>query len=655
MIPFRISLFVGCWLGIHFAQAQETEVPDRMEFAGVQLRINRDARVLIGKNAWLLRKNDAYFRATIERFDLYMPIVERVLAEEKLPNDFKYLVVQESSLVSDAVSTSNAVGYWQFKRASALEVGLRVDDDVDERKHIIASTRGAAKYIKRNNFYLNNWLAALLSHYAGMGGARNLVPEWTNATRLDITKDTHWYVLKFLAHKVAFEQGRAMPPRRDALPGLVLLEYRNAGGQSLKQISRDLAVDPAQLAFYNKWLDHARVPEDKPYVVIVPAPTDRLTELIAKTGSPFRPTDPGSEAVASIQPLLSTAGGAVFPILKRRRADRRYTINGKPGIQARRGDSPARLAELGGVSTEKFLRFNDLQPNDRLVAGGVYYLKKKRRSAVVEEHVAVAGERPWDISQRYGVALEALLRKNRMTKTEQLRPGRVLWLRKVRPSGTPVEIRDVPGLPSVMVARNKSAAQPKPLAPSVRTEPPAEKVALPEAPLINESPKVVAVASPVPTAGTGSPPRRPAEPAVEEAVAPVLEDRALYSPPPASTLPPAKRDATTHQARPGQTLYAIARLYGVTVADLRRWNGLAEADGVQTGQTLRVDGPAEGAGEAMSPPDSKADKFAEHTVQPGDTVYKIARTYGATVEQLLAWNGKKDAVLSVGEVLKVKK
>ena len=519
MILFRVSLFAGCWLGIHLAQAQETEVPGRMEFAGVQLRINDDARALIGKNAWLLRKNDDYFRATIERFDLYMPIVERVLAEENLPNDFKYLVVQESSLVSDAVSTSNAVGYWQFKRASALEVGIRVDDDVDERKHIIASTRGAAKYIKRNNFYLNNWLAALLSHYAGLGGARNLVADWTNATKLDITKNTHWYVLKFLAHKVAFEQGRtAMTPRRNALPDLVLLEYGNAGGKSLKQISRDLAVDPTQLEFYNKWLDHARVPDDKPYVVIVPAPASQLTELITKTGSPFRPTDPGSEAVASIRPLSPvTTGGAVFPILKPRRAAQRYTINGKPGIQARAGDSPARLAELGGVSTEKFLRFNDLQPNDRLVSGQVYYLKKKRRYAEVEEHVAVAGETPWDISQRYGVTMKALLRKNRMTKTEKLRPGRVLWLRKVRPSGTPAEIRDVPALPSVMVAQDKSATKAKLPAQPVRTEPFAEKVALPETPLINESPKVVAEERPAPTSDAGSTPR-PSAPTAEETV-----------------------------------------------------------------------------------------------------------------------------------------
>ena len=206
-----------------------------------------------------------------------------------------------------------------------------------------------------------------------------------------------------------------------------------------------------------------------------------------------------------------------------------------------------------------------------------------------------------------------------------------------------------------MVAQNKSVTKLKALGQSARTEPSAEKATLPEEPLINESPKVVAVGSPAPSSGADSAPRPSTEPAVGAVVDTLaLEEKAFYSLPPVSTAS-AQRDLETHQAQPGETLYAISRRYGVTVADLRRWNGLAETDGVKTGQTLRVAGPAESAGEATAEPNPKADEFAEHTVQPGDTVYQISRTYGVTVEQLLAWNGKKDATLSPGEVLKVKK
>ena len=87
---------------------------------------------------------------------LYFPIIENIFKEEGVPDDFKYLSLQESGLISDAVSTSNAVGFWQFKDFTAREVGLRVDKQIDERKNIVSSTRGAAVYLKRNNFLMNN-------------------------------------------------------------------------------------------------------------------------------------------------------------------------------------------------------------------------------------------------------------------------------------------------------------------------------------------------------------------------------------------------------------------------------------------------------------------------------------------------------------------
>ena len=71
-----------------------------------------------------------------------MHFVEEILKRQGIPEDFKYLAIQEGEFISDAVSSSNAVGFWQFKKASAQELGVRVDAAVDERKHIIASTVG---------------------------------------------------------------------------------------------------------------------------------------------------------------------------------------------------------------------------------------------------------------------------------------------------------------------------------------------------------------------------------------------------------------------------------------------------------------------------------------------------------------------------------
>jgi membrane-bound lytic murein transglycosylase D len=134
------------------------EVPNKIQFAGLDLYLDEGAKQIVRQHGQGLVKNPKFYRQMTERADAYFPIVEKVFAEEGLPNDFKYLCIQESGLVSNVVSSSKAVGYWQFKAETATDVGMRVDDQIDERMHIVSSSRGAAKYLKKNNQYMNNWV-----------------------------------------------------------------------------------------------------------------------------------------------------------------------------------------------------------------------------------------------------------------------------------------------------------------------------------------------------------------------------------------------------------------------------------------------------------------------------------------------------------------
>src|SRR5688572_16134864 len=111
--------------------AQPPQVPSRMDFAGITLIIHDDARREIQADVDALTKSPKHYNIKVERAKSYFPIIEKVFAEEQLPDDFKYLSLQESALIADAVSTSNAVGFWQFKDFTAIEMGLRVDREVD--------------------------------------------------------------------------------------------------------------------------------------------------------------------------------------------------------------------------------------------------------------------------------------------------------------------------------------------------------------------------------------------------------------------------------------------------------------------------------------------------------------------------------------------
>ncbi len=105
--------------------------------------------------------------------------------------------------------------------------------------------------------------------------------------------------------------------------------------------------------------------------------------------------------------------------------------------------------------------------------------------------------------------------------------------------------------------------------------------------------------------------------------------------------PPAA--TTVHTVRSGDTLAAVATRYGVTMAQLVEWNGLASADHIRVGQELTIHG-------------GRPDKTTQltYTVQPGDTVSGVAERFGVTSSQVMEWNGIQDASkLRVGRTLKL--
>ncbi|MEJ2005732.1 MAG: transglycosylase SLT domain-containing protein, partial [Cyclobacteriaceae bacterium] len=114
----------------------QPRVPSRMQFADITLKIKDDARREIQEDVNKLTKNPKFFNIYVQRARTYFPIIERIFREEGVPDDLKYLVIQESALISVAVSSADAVGFWQFKDFTAKEMGLRVDRIVDERKNI---------------------------------------------------------------------------------------------------------------------------------------------------------------------------------------------------------------------------------------------------------------------------------------------------------------------------------------------------------------------------------------------------------------------------------------------------------------------------------------------------------------------------------------
>jgi LysM repeat protein len=107
---------------------------------------------------------------------------------------------------------------------------------------------------------------------------------------------------------------------------------------------------------------------------------------------------------------------------------------------------------------------------------------------------------------------------------------------------------------------------------------------------------------------------------------------------------------STHVVQPGENLYRIALRYGTTILALASANGIAEPTQIRVGQTLVIPGGSSGSSTPSSPPTTTAGQT--HTVQRGETLSAIARRYGVSVWVLARANSLANPSLIVtGQVL----
>lgn len=132
----------------------------------------------------------------------WFPQIEPILKEEGIPDDFKYLAVIESSL-DNAVSPAGASGFWQLMKETAIELGLVVNEEVDERFHPIKSTRAACKYLKKSYQKFGNWTLVAAAYNRGNGGIEQAMETQKVKTYYDLllNEQTNRFVFRILALK----------------------------------------------------------------------------------------------------------------------------------------------------------------------------------------------------------------------------------------------------------------------------------------------------------------------------------------------------------------------------------------------------------------------------------------------------------------------
>ena len=734
----RLSLLLLASLCCVKSMAQD--LPRSLYIGSVNVKIEGDARAVIEREIDNLNANQKYLNNLVAKMNLYFPIIEKILAEEGIPDEFKYLCVQESAFNPDAVSTSNAIGFWQFKRETATEVGMRVDGVVDERKHIAAATKGAAVYLSRNNLILKNWVSTLLSYRLGLGAVRRMTDiDWAYKNEVTVNSSTDWYVLRFLAYRHFLEKQYKNSKTNTATT--YLFEYNNSRGKNLTDIAQELDIPLADVVVNNPWLKSSTVPDDKDYIVYLPVNNQQYLDLKLKNDQQKFSEDQVAVSQDLGFPVLVrltqvyTANEPIF-----------YEINGKKGVLAIQGDTPESIAARAGMNLKRFLKFNDIDENDRIIPNEVYYLKKKDSRAVVAYHTVLGYETMWKISQMYGIQMESLLEKNRMTQIQRLQKGRLLWLIETRPEGQSIEYVQSPDDKPYVVPQEPPVVKKSPVNQPVNvkvvpqnTQP---EVTVFETKTDNSataSTKPVVVNETRPTVSTPveivktTPVYTPQPSNTSVTSKPV--STTVYSPPPVTSVSNKKNSKAvkSHVVEPKQTFFSISRMYNMSVDELYSLNDMYSGSPLRIGQTIRVyqssSSPVTGAikeGEVVTaiytypaenqpppnttttttvvrevvttsptpttstpvaipntststtvyqptannssttvytptPPVNKPFTPASastkpnfkiiHTIQAGETIFRVSKLYGVSVDKIMEWNNLSINTVEIGQEL----
>ncbi len=412
-------------------------VPYEIKFADITFQLNDITRYLIQTELKNIQSNRQNVQNQLDKVSLFLPIVEPILKEQNVPDDFKYLAAYNKYQSSIEISTSLESGvFWCLDREKAEDVDLLVNEQLDERKHLIAATKGASMCLKRNYVLYKNWGTTLFAHIADKKILSLLEAsrKWSGNSHILLDSPAYSAILQFLAYKIAIE--REFPAYKPSIQQIIY-EYPYSKGKTLNRISAELKVEPEVLNEYNSWLTAKNVPDtDCQVLVVVPAnrysEIRTLAELSRNAGLPSK--DLG------------------FPILKREGAITKgkgkggifFYINELEGVQAEMCDVVVTMAYKADISIDRFVEYNDMKESDLLHVGQVYYIEKKKSKASVPFHVAREGETLWDISQMYGVRLENILDFNRFETVQRLQRGRIVWLQTTRPKNKPIEYVEMP-------------------------------------------------------------------------------------------------------------------------------------------------------------------------------------------------------------------
>jgi membrane-bound lytic murein transglycosylase D len=254
------------------------KIPDEMSFCGERVPLeNFEVFERIDRELIVNTYFHSHTILALKRANRWFPVIEPILAQNNIPDDFKYLMVAESGIYN-AISSAGATGYWQFMEGTAIKYGLEVSSEVDERYHVEKSTIAACKYLNEAYSKFGSWTIAAASYNMGIPGIEKQIQrqKTRNYYNLVINEETSRYIARIIATKeiMNYPEKYGFEIKEEDLyqPLLFNEEFINGSIADLTDYAISKGINYKILKLYNPWLrdNTLKNPGNKTYAIKIP-------------------------------------------------------------------------------------------------------------------------------------------------------------------------------------------------------------------------------------------------------------------------------------------------------------------------------------------------------------------------------------------------
>jgi len=255
------------------------KLPDQVTFAGEKMPLdNFDTRESLEREMLISAYRHSSTILIIKRANRYLPVIEKILKKNNIPDDFKYLAAAESEY-SNMVSPAGATGFWQIMLETGREQGMEINTVVDERYDVEKSTQFACDFFLKSYEKYGNWTLVAASYNGGRAGVDDQIEiqHQNNYYDLLLTEETARYIFRVVAYKLVISDPASYGfniGKDDLYPELKYYNVKvDSAITNISDFAEKFGTNYKMIKFLNPWLrkPYLTPKPHKEYLIKIPA------------------------------------------------------------------------------------------------------------------------------------------------------------------------------------------------------------------------------------------------------------------------------------------------------------------------------------------------------------------------------------------------